>query len=139
MAEITYKGEKFELPAQPPTIALMEYAATAVAYPDGSLVGLAALYSLLEECIGEENWPRFKELARQESEEDDLFEVVKDVYAAHAERPTSRPSDSSDGPDSTAPKSADVSSLPVKERYEAEGRPAWALQVVQAQEARQAV
>jgi hypothetical protein len=152
VAEVTFCEETFELPEKASTLALMEYASVAVGGVDsGSLIGLAALYDLLAECIGgveaedgtrerQAEWDRFRALARRHRVDDEaLFEVVKAVFSAYAERPTSRPSSSSDGPTTTEATSAGVSSLPVKERYEAEGRPAWALQVVQAQEARQAM
>jgi hypothetical protein len=133
--EVTYCGETFILPEGEPTLELMEYARVVVEYDTNSLRGMAALLDLLEVCIGPDNWERFTTLTREKHVGSDaLFEVVRDVYAAHAERPTSRPSASSDGPPPTPVRSADDSSLRVIGRLEGQGRPDLALQVQKAQE-----
>ena len=137
MAEVTFCDEQFELPERASTMALMEYANVAVQDVDsGSLIGLAALYSLLEESIGPDHWDRFKALAKKHKVDDDaLFQVVRDVFASYAERPTGRPSDSSDGPQSTSARSGGDAFSRAKDSLEAKGRPDLAVVVMNAQEA----
>jgi len=135
--EVTFCGERFELPELPSKMALMEFASVAVTGVDsGSFAGLAAMHNLLEECIGEAEWPRFKALARENRSTDvDLFAVVTAVFEAHAERPTTRPSDSSGGPESTSPRSAGDVFSRSKQALEEKARPDLAVVVMQAQEA----
>jgi hypothetical protein len=137
VAEVTFCGERFELTERPSKMALMEFASVAVTGADSeSLEGLAALHNLLQECIGEAEWPRFKALAREHKSDDvALFGVVNSVFEAYSEIPTTRPSDSSDGPENTSPRSeGDVFSRS-KAALEAKGRPDLAVVVMQAQEA----
>ena len=71
-------------------------------------------------------WDEFEAHATRERADDpsELFGVVQRVMAILSERPTSRPSDSSAGPQQTAPTSAeDSSSLEVVRRLKSKGRP----------------
>lgn len=82
-------------------------------------------------------WDEFEAHATRERADDaaELFGVVQKVMATLSERPTSRPSDSSAGPQRTAPTSAeDSSSLEVVRRLKSQGRPdlAMAVRAVQA-------
>jgi hypothetical protein len=71
-------------------------------------------------------WDEFEAHATRQRTDDasELFGVVQRVIAILSERPTSRPSDSSAGPQQTAPTSAaDSSSLEVVRRLKSQGRP----------------
>ncbi len=65
---------------------------------------------------------------------EDLSTMAYAIIGAITDRPTSQPSDSSDGLLQTGPRSVDDSSLRVQRRFEAKGRPDLALMVVQARE-----
>ena len=78
-------------------------------------------------------WDEFEAHATRQRADDflELFDVVKRVMAILTERPTSRPSDSSAGPQQTAPISADdSSSLEVVRRLKSQGRPDLAMAVL---------
>jgi hypothetical protein len=62
--------------------------------------------------------------------------VVEAAFVQPTERPTSRPSDSSDGPKNTKAKSGAGSSSKVIRRLEKSGRPDLALMVTMADEVR---
>lgn len=109
---------------------LMRFAKVAKARVDSAdLAGLAAMYDLLEQCIAESDWDRFEAHAdKSRADGDDLMAVVGRVFEVLTERPTSRPSDSSDGPATTSAKSEGGSSgEALVASLEAEGRPSWAL------------
>jgi len=79
-------------------------------------------------------WDEFEAHATKQRADDagELFGVVQKVMSILSERPTSRPSDSSAGPPSTAPISAeDSSSLEVVRRLKSQGRPDLAMAVLQ--------
>lgn len=81
-------------------------------------------------------WDEFEAHATRERADDaaELFGVVQSVMTILSERPTSRPSDSSAGPQSTAPTSAgDSSSLEVVRRLKSKDRPDLAMAVLRAQ------
>lgn len=136
-ATVAFHGEDFEVPAAIPQIALMRFAEVAVrGVSTMEMEGLAAMYVLLKACFPPEDWPRFEALATaQNASHEDLWQVVQDVLATVSERPTERPSDSSDGPADTSPRSEDDSSSQVIRQLEAKGRPDWALVVKEVQEA----
>lgn len=132
----TFAGTVFTLPDAPNSMALMEYASVinSGVHPE-SLDGLAALHDLLAECMGE-SWEAFRDLAKQQrSSADSLLSVVRDVFAVYVDRPTGRPSDSSEGPVPTAARSeGDVFSRS-KASLEAKGRPDLAVVVMDAEAA----
>lgn len=98
--------------------------------------GLVAIYDLLRAVIADEDWRRFEEHASvTRADGDDLLAVVKQAMALISERPTVRPSDSSDGPPATNVSSAGDSSSRVIHRLEQEGRPSLALMVQQREQA----
>lgn len=78
-------------------------------------------------------WGAFEDHANKtRAGDDDLLQVVRDVMEILTERPTSRPSDSSAGPQQTAPTSAEnSSSLEVVRRLKSQGRPDLAMVVRQ--------
>lgn len=143
---LTVRGETFEVPEFVAPIALMRYSDGAVRGVDSdSPEGMAAMYVVLKACIADGDWDRFEQLAlRERLTHSDLLDVVKQAFEVISERPTERPSDSSEGPTDTSPRSEDASPSPdttqaastrVIRRLEAEGRPDWALVVMETQEA----
>jgi hypothetical protein len=136
---ISLLGETFALPEQPNPMALMEYASliNSGVHPE-SFDGLAALHDLLEEYLGGE-WPRLRALAKKERvSADDLLDVVAMIHEVYADRPTGRPSDSSDGPTSTEVRSEGNVYGRAKRNLEAKGRPDLAVVVMDAEAAAQA-
>ena len=143
---IEFKGEKFGAEFPVPPMALMEFAHIAAGDVDSSdLQGFAAMYDLLESVIKPEDWGRFRRHAKKSRATDrDLQELVIKVVTGQTDRPTQRPSDSSDGPVSTEQKSESAPEpLPSAEEplharvirmHEKAGRPDKALIVLQAQE-----
>jgi hypothetical protein len=135
---VTFHGETFAMADRIGLMPLMRFAKFAKAGVDSAdMAGLAALYDLLEQCIDPQDWPRFEACAdKNRADGEELLEVVTDVIERLTDRPTTRPSVSSDGPrtvepNSTASSSSDASRL-------LPGRPDLQLFVVQAQEARAA-
>lgn len=98
-----------------------------------SAEGLVVMYDLLKACVHTEDWARFNELADTNAADDsDLWKVLEDITVKHSARPTSRPSDSSDGPSGIEPNSP---STPVSRAIAREaGRPDMQLAIVRAQE-----
>lgn len=135
---VAFLGEEFRLADQVSTLALMRFAkvaSTGVSADD--MEGLAALYDVLEQCIDPEQWSAFQKHAdRKRAQSDELLAVVQEALPRIAARPTGRPSDSSDGPQTVSEPSADGSSLRVIHRLEERGRPDLALMVDQAQHSR---
>lgn len=139
MAEITVKGQTFTAPEFVAPLAFMRYSEAAVRGVDSdSPEGMAAMYVLLKACFAAEDWDRFERLALAERlTHAELLAVVTQMFEAVTERPTERPSESSDGPEVTSQSSEVDSSSPaspVVDRLEGKGRPDLALQVVRTQE-----
>ena len=139
MAEISRWGESFRLntPDDVGSMPLVEFAQVAVEGQDANdMAGLAAVGNLLDALIVAEDLIRFKRAARKaKASGDDLVGVIKEAIRGNTERPTSRPSDSSDGSPATNEPSAAGSSLPVT-RLEAKGRGDLALLVSRAEQSR---
>ena len=141
---VTFKGEQFAATFPVPPMALMEFAHIAVGDVDSNdMEGLNAMYELLESVIEPDDWQRFRRHAKKTRAVDkDLMMLVRRVIRGETDRPTVRPSDSSDGPEVTEPKSESVQDsaepadlhLRVVRRLEAEGRPDKALMVLMAGE-----
>ena len=139
-ASVTFKGEQFRVSDSIALMALIKFAHVAKGGADSSeMDGLAAMYDLLETTIHEDEWDRFQTHAiKTRATDKDLMMLVRKVIRGETERPTSRPSDSSDGPEAVAENSEDASSSPadlhlrVVQRLEAEGRPDKALMVLMA-------
>lgn len=135
---IEYAGERFALADRIGLMPLMRFAHLARTGVDSDdMEGLDAMYALLRQCFTDEAWTKFEDAAtRQRADGEELMGVVKQAIEAIAARPTGRPSDSSDGPESTSESSAGDSSSPVIDRLERQGRPDLALIVAQAEESR---
>jgi hypothetical protein len=132
---VEFGGETFTTADRIGLMPLMRFAKVAKAGVDSaSMEGLAAMYDMLEQCIAPQDWPRFVEAAnRTHADGDELMAVVARVFEVLTERPTSRPSDSSDGPSTTPRASEGGLSSRVAERLE--GRPDLQLMVMRAQQA----
>lgn len=80
---------------------LSEFARLAVqGVESGSPEGLAILADIFQGLLGT-SYQRFRAHCRKHGADDEtLVDILKDLFEQAAERPTSRPSDSSDGPPS---------------------------------------
>jgi hypothetical protein len=134
---ITFNGAEFRLAGKVGLMPLMKFAVIAQRGVDSSdQEGLVAMYKLLQQCIADDEWVRFEEHAEAtRADDDDLLQVVKDTMNVLSQRPTSRPSASSDGPQQTTPTSEeDSSSLEVVRRLKSQGRPDLAMAVLARQQ-----
>lgn len=138
MSDLTFEGETFQLADKIGLMPLMRFAHVSRRGVDSNdMEGLAAIYDLLKQCIADEDWDRFEDVAtRTRADGDDLLSVVSQAIEAISERPTREPSVSSAGQPSTSGSSTDGSSSPVIARLEGQGRPDLALIVEQAERSR---
>ena len=158
---IEFLDEEFAIADKVGLMPLLKFAHAAKSGLDSAdMDGMAALYDMLQQCIADApvlvrrddgrpidspadmdeddevkmlgGWPEFERHAIQaKADDEDLVNVVQRVMTLLTERPTSKPSDSSAGQQSTAPISpADSSSLAVVRRLKSEGRPDLAMAVV---------
>lgn len=99
MASVEFFGEQFALSESVPEFALMEFAEAASDGLDAEMMaGLAAMMRLLKECIAVDDVGRFLKSARKNhASSAELIPVLKAAFQDATERPTSLPSDSSDG------------------------------------------
>jgi hypothetical protein len=76
---------------------LLEFASAAEEGIDSnSLRGLAAQYSLIEDCIATEDWDKFKAVMKTyKFKGDDILQITTRVWSAVANRPLDQPSSSS--------------------------------------------
>ena len=137
MAEVELRGEKFALSEDGISeIALLDFAEAASEGQDGdTLQGMASIKKLMRELIAPNDWGRFWAHARatRATVADDLMPVIKSAMEQMAERPTGRPSDSSDGPSNTPPKSVSTPAEPVTDRFS--GRPDLQLMIAEERKA----
>lgn len=140
MRDVEFLGERFAISDAVGLMPLMRFAKVAKTGVDSDeMEGLVAMYDLIEQCLATEEWERFQTHATaKRADGEQLMAFVAKVIGELTERPTQRPSDSSDGPSSTGQSSTDDLSSRVKARLEEQGRPELALMVVQAEEARSA-
>jgi hypothetical protein len=134
---IEFLGKTFPLAGRIGLMPVMRFAKAAKSGLDSlDMEALAVLFDLLEQCIAPEEWVRFQDHAdEQRADGDDLLKVVTDTFEVLSARPTRRPSNSSDGPATTAARSTASDFAGVIERMERKGRPDLAVMVTQAQEA----
>lgn len=143
--EVEFFGEKFRT-NDPDECqwAMLEFAEAATDADSETLAGLASVMRFLKVAIVAEDWARFQKSARRNKAQvkRDLMPIIVAIFTGETGRPTSRSSDSSDGPQSMTENSADGSSSPdeapylrVVKRLEAEGRPDQAYIVLKAQQA----
>jgi len=126
-------GEVFEAPERFNMRLLSRFGALAKRGVDSEDVEAVAMIDrLIDQAIRPEDVDRFDEVCdRERPNFDELMEFVMGVVGEVTDRPTQRPSDSSDGPTLTKPSSPADSSLRVIHRLEEEGRPSIALMVRQ--------
>lgn len=133
---VGFMGEEFAIADKIGLMPLLKFAKAAQSGLDSAdMEGMAAMLDLLQQCIADEEWARFQDHAtKTRADDNELMQVIKDVQTILTARPTSRPSDSSDGPQQTAPISAeDSSSLEVVRRLKSKGRPDLAMAVYRQQ------
>lgn len=137
-ASITFCDQTFHLVEFTGAMPWMRFAKASRAGVDtDSMEGLALIYDLLKASIVDEEWPLFEQIAiDNRCDNDTMWKALTDVLEARTERPTERPSVSSDGPStpSQPPRSEDDYTSQVVRNLEAKGRPELALVVRQTQE-----
>ena len=123
MAKVRFAGQTFDTAERIGAMPLMRFAKVAKGGGDSAdLEGLAAMYDLLKACIAPADWPRFERAADDSGADGGaLMTVVADVVKLLSERPTVRPSVSSDGPPAT-PQSSEGDSYS-RARQELDNRP----------------
>ena len=122
-AVLSFEGASFRVASKVGLMPLMKFAHLAKKGIDASdMDGLDAIYQLLRAVIADDEWDRFEDHASSvRADGDDLMGVVSQAIEVISQRPTARPSDSSDGPPVTSVSSADDSSLRVIGRLEGQG------------------
>lgn len=91
-----------------------EWSAAELAVAEAGLDRMATMYEFMTGCLPDPGqWARFEQAAvRNHAQADELMAVCSAVFAAVAGRPTSRPSESSDGPWTTGAESTVNSGWP---------------------------
>lgn len=149
---VEFFGERFAVPARMNARLKTRFFALAAEGGEGAEVDASKqseaailLEKMVQQSVRPEDRKRFDDLCDREMPSDEeLMQFLVDVMSAAAERPTGRPSDSSDGQTSTAPKSAtelassDAPKLTLVQELEAAGRADKAEFVVMAERARSA-
>lgn len=102
--KVTMLGEDYRIAERVGLMPLMRFAMTAKAGANADdMEGLAAMYTLIRDCIDPTEWDRFQaDAIDKKAEADDLMKVVQDVIQTLSARPTQRPADSSAGPQTTS-------------------------------------
>lgn len=134
---LPFLGEQFQVAEQVGLMPVLRFAKAAKSGLDSdNLDGLAAIYDLIEQCLDPAEWQRFeKHCDVQRAGAEDMLAFVAKVVELVSNRPTERPSNSSDGPTTTSENSTDDSSTRVIRRLESMGRPDLAVIAIQAAEA----
>ncbi|MFJ8690278.1 hypothetical protein [Micromonospora wenchangensis] len=117
--KVTFLGEKYRIADKVGLMPLMRFAVAAKSGMESDdMEALAAMYSLIKDCIDATEWQRFeRDATDKKADQDDLLKVVTDVIQVLTARPTRRPADSSDGPQPTSPNSkGNLPSTPVSPR-----------------------
>lgn len=98
----TLCGETFRVEA-PGSLPFLEFSVAAASGVDSEdPAGAAALYSMLHDCVHDEDWPKFRQVCHSNRiRGDTLMEIVKVVVETQSGRPTTEPSDSAAGPPPT--------------------------------------
>lgn len=135
MPKLDWLGESFDVQDEISAIAMGDFAVAAAGDDDkGSIATMAAMMGLLKDCVMPEDWQRFREVAvAKRAGFDALMEFVKDLITAQSERPTTQPSDFTDGLPATELKSVSSSADKVSQAFP--GRPDKQLAVLRAQAA----
>lgn len=108
-----FHGETFTMPDRTGSMALMRFAHIAEQDQLTDLQEAAAIFDLLEATVNPADWDRFQRHAmKTRATTEELVLIAAQVIREVSLRPTSRPSDSSDGP----PVAAQSSTSPHAER-----------------------
>lgn len=109
-------GAKYRIADRVGLMPLMRFAAAAKRGLDtGDMEAMAAIYDMLADCIDPRDWSRFEaDMTAKKAQPEDMLPVVQQTIEALSARPTSRPSDSSDGPPTTGGTSTGGSSSPAR-------------------------
>jgi hypothetical protein len=135
MGSVEFFGEQFDLNTEVSEFALMEFAEAAADGLDADMMaGMAAMLRLVKECVVSADVARFVKSARKNrASSTDLLPVIQATFKATTERPTSQPSDSSDGLSVIEPSS--VANYDVRGLERLNGRPDLQLAVLHARSA----
>lgn len=133
-ATVDFHDEQYRITDKVGAMPLMRFSKLAQSGDVSEQDALIAMYDLIEACFDPIDWERFQQAAmKHRADSDELMAVVSQVFLVLADRPTSRPSDSSDGPLTTAPSSTSTHVDRAIARLD--GRPDLQLMVTKAQEA----
>lgn len=107
--------ETFKVALNIGAMPLLEFAHAAESGLDTARVeGMAALYSMLKDCIDPSDWNHFRQIAKDhKSSEATLMKAATNIWAALSNRPLESASFSEDGPQS--PSTGSSSSEPVSD------------------------
>lgn len=131
-------GETFEIAEKVGLAPLMRFAKVAASgLTTNEMRSLTVMSDLLEQCFATEaEFDRFMDLATvQRVGAEEILDVIKATIEVISARPTLRPSNYSDGPQSTSERSPEDSYSRVIREHEQQGRPDLALVYVRAREA----
>jgi len=136
-ADFGYFGSVVRVHPDLSDLTLIEFMEVAVAIDTMPTSGaMGAVSTMLRSLVHPEDFAEFWSTAKANRQRvEDLTALAEALIESVTDRPTERPSDSSDGPPSTDENSPAVSFSPVVRDLERRGRPDLALMVVQAQEA----
>jgi hypothetical protein len=107
---VEWKGETFRIAEEVGVMSRIWFGKLASEGADSDeLDGLAAISDMLEDSLADGEYERFRAHARKvKASTTDLLHLCRDTMEAIAERPTVRPSDSSDGPEPESETSSDT-------------------------------
>ncbi|MGI5171870.1 hypothetical protein ACQEU3_46765 [Spirillospora sp. CA-253888] len=113
-------GDRYRVGDKVGLMPMMQFAAAAKAGLDSSdMDGMAAMYQMLQDCIHEEDWPRFeRDMVAKKADEQDFMYCVQRAMAIISARPTRQRSDSSSGRSQTTASSTGSSSEAADPRAE---------------------
>jgi hypothetical protein len=96
-------------------VARQELIAADEAVVAAGLETLLSMYAYMQSCLPDaDSWDRFRKVATRDGvDAEELMGVCSAIFAAVTGRPSSRPSESSDGPSSIGLRSTDSFGLPV--------------------------
>jgi hypothetical protein len=97
--KVEFMGSTFRMADSIGLMPLLKFAhASSRGLDSMDMAGLAALYSMIQDSIHADEWPRFEQHAIDtKAEAEDLMKLVQKVIEALAARPTSPPGSSSAG------------------------------------------
>ncbi|WBB94180.1 hypothetical protein [Verrucosispora sp. WMMC514] len=115
--KVEFLGDQYRIASSVGLMPLMKFAMTAKQGANADdMEGLAAMYSLIKDCIDPAEWGRFEQDAiDKKAEAEDLLKVVQDVIQTLSARPTQRPADSSAGPQTTSDSSKETLPSPAEQ------------------------